>query len=180
MVFGCSLKHSGSNSHTRDWTDGPCTGIVESYPLDHQGGPLDVLYFSCKCCYTICILHLFVDHCIFKIFYKLIHEVLSHSFLLLISIIIIMRNCTTSASWFYSFCHLRMFGNFQLLVPPNNTAIDITANVSVPMLEYLQDQQWEMELLSHDSFRIAGSFHFYFRKSNFINLFGNHFSVPRD
>lgn len=41
-----------------------------------------------------------------------------------------------------------MFGNFQLLVPPKQYVIDITANVSVPMLGYLQDQQWEMELLS--------------------------------
>lgn len=73
-----------------------------------------------------------------------------------------------------------MLGNFQLLQPPDNTAVDITANVFVHMLECLQDLQWEMKLLSHDSFRIAGSFHFYFTKGNFINSFGNHFSVPRD
>lgn len=73
-----------------------------------------------------------------------------------------------------------MLGNFQLLQPPDNTAVDVTASVSARMLECLQDLQREMELLSDDSFSIAGSFHFYFRKGNFINSFGNHFSVPRD
>ena len=33
-----------------------------------------------------------------RLFYKLIHEILSHSLLLLISIIIIMHNSTTTAS----------------------------------------------------------------------------------
>ena len=31
--------HAESSSPTRDWTRAPGIGSVESYPLDHQGGP---------------------------------------------------------------------------------------------------------------------------------------------
>ena len=44
--FSCGMRtlscgmHVGSSSLTRGRTWAPCTGSVESYPLDHQGSPL--------------------------------------------------------------------------------------------------------------------------------------------
>ena len=38
-----SWQHVGSCSLTRDQTQAPCTGSVESQPLDHQGSPLTEL-----------------------------------------------------------------------------------------------------------------------------------------
>ena len=44
LVAACGLlscgMHVGSSFPTRDWTWFPCIGSTESYPLDHQGGPL--------------------------------------------------------------------------------------------------------------------------------------------
>ena len=37
-TLSCGL-HAGSSSPTRDQTQAPCIGRVESYPLDHQGNP---------------------------------------------------------------------------------------------------------------------------------------------
>ena len=46
LVAACGLlscgMHVGSNSPTRDQTQVPCTGSVESYPLDHQGSPANI------------------------------------------------------------------------------------------------------------------------------------------
>ena len=42
-LLGCGMQtlscgmHAGSSSLTRDQTQAPCIGSVESYPLDHQG-----------------------------------------------------------------------------------------------------------------------------------------------
>ena len=38
-VFGLSWCIWDLHYSTRDWTQGPCIGSVESYPLDHQGRP---------------------------------------------------------------------------------------------------------------------------------------------
>ena len=38
-AVSCSM-HVGSRSLTRDRTQAPCIGSVESYPLDHQGRPM--------------------------------------------------------------------------------------------------------------------------------------------
>ena len=45
-LLSCSM-HVGSSSLTRDRTQAPCIGSVESYPLDHQGSP-GPLSFSLK------------------------------------------------------------------------------------------------------------------------------------
>ena len=37
-TLSCGM-HVGSSSLTRDQTQAPCIGSVESYPLDHQGNP---------------------------------------------------------------------------------------------------------------------------------------------
>ena len=37
--------HAGSSSLTGDRTQAPYTGSVESYPLDHQGSPLNLNNF---------------------------------------------------------------------------------------------------------------------------------------
>ena len=43
LVAACGLlscgMHAGSSSPTREWTQAPCIGNAESYPLDHQGSP---------------------------------------------------------------------------------------------------------------------------------------------
>ena len=42
-IFSCGMRtpscgmHAGSSSLTRDRTQAPCTGSMDSYPLDHQG-----------------------------------------------------------------------------------------------------------------------------------------------
>ena len=33
------------SSPTRDWTSAPCSGTMESQPLDHQGSPFVILFF---------------------------------------------------------------------------------------------------------------------------------------
>ena len=38
QTLSCGM-HAGSSSLTRDRTQVPCIGSVESYPLDHQGSP---------------------------------------------------------------------------------------------------------------------------------------------
>ena len=40
-TLSCRM-HEGSSSPTRDRTRVPCIGSVESYPLDHQGSPLEL------------------------------------------------------------------------------------------------------------------------------------------
>ena len=40
--FSCGMN-AGSSSPTRDQTQAPCIGSAESYPLDHQGSPLNLL-----------------------------------------------------------------------------------------------------------------------------------------
>ena len=37
--------HAGSSSLTRNRTQAPCIGSMESYPLDHQGSP-EINYFK--------------------------------------------------------------------------------------------------------------------------------------
>ena len=37
-LLSCAM-HAGSSYPTREQTWAPCTGSVESYPLDHQGSP---------------------------------------------------------------------------------------------------------------------------------------------
>ena len=50
-IFSCGMRtfscgmHVGSSSQTRDQTQAPCTGSMESYPLDHQGSPWISLFF---------------------------------------------------------------------------------------------------------------------------------------
>ena len=41
-TLSCGM-HAGSSSPTRDWTQAPCIGSVESYPLDHQESSSSVL-----------------------------------------------------------------------------------------------------------------------------------------
>ena len=36
QTLSCGM-HVGFSSPTRDWTQAPCIGSMESYPLDHQG-----------------------------------------------------------------------------------------------------------------------------------------------
>ena len=45
------LQHSGATSLTRDQTLAPCTGRVESQPLDHQGSPRDDFSIPLPLCY---------------------------------------------------------------------------------------------------------------------------------
>ena len=40
-LLSCSM-HVGSSSPTRDWTQAPCIGTVDSYPLDHHGKSLSL------------------------------------------------------------------------------------------------------------------------------------------
>ena len=42
QTLSCGM-HAGSSSPTRGQTRAPCIGSVESYPLDHQGSPGNVL-----------------------------------------------------------------------------------------------------------------------------------------
>ena len=63
------LQHVGSNSPTRDRTWAPCTGSMESYPLDHQGSPtfaLTLVHFGSRSfmrnSYNI---HIYPIHCVF-------------------------------------------------------------------------------------------------------------------
>ena len=44
-TLSCSMR-VGSSSLTRDWTQAPCIGSAESYPLRHQGGPPGCLFFK--------------------------------------------------------------------------------------------------------------------------------------
>ena len=50
LVAACGLlscgMHAASSSPTRDRTQDPCSGSTESYPLDHQGGPLSSFIIS--------------------------------------------------------------------------------------------------------------------------------------
>ena len=54
QAFSCGMRtlscsmHVGSSSPTRDATQAPCIGSVESYPLDHQGSPQNYLLISIK------------------------------------------------------------------------------------------------------------------------------------
>ena len=41
-LLSCSM-HAGSSSLTRDQTWAPCIGSTESYPLDHQGSPSEIV-----------------------------------------------------------------------------------------------------------------------------------------
>ena len=41
-TLSCSM-HAGSSSLTRDQTWAPCIGSTESYPLDHQGSPYNLI-----------------------------------------------------------------------------------------------------------------------------------------
>ena len=48
--MGSHLLYVGFSSLTRDWTQVPCIGNSESYPLDHQGSP-HVLHFQIRLCW---------------------------------------------------------------------------------------------------------------------------------
>ena len=43
LTLSC-VTHVGSSSLTRAWTRAPCIGSAESYPLDHQGSPFNLLF----------------------------------------------------------------------------------------------------------------------------------------
>ena len=43
-LLSCGM-HAGSSSLIRDWTQAPCIGSVESYPVDHQGSPQHIVLF---------------------------------------------------------------------------------------------------------------------------------------
>ena len=48
-LFGCirsQLRHTGSSFLIGDQTQAPCIGRAESQPLDHQGSPSKILFFS--------------------------------------------------------------------------------------------------------------------------------------
>ena len=47
--LSCQVR---SHSLTRDWTQGPCIGVAESQPLDHQGVPRSSLYWTHLTCIT--------------------------------------------------------------------------------------------------------------------------------
>ena len=50
--------HAGSSSLTRDWTQAPCIGSAECYPLDHQGSPPSSVFL-------ISVIVLFIIVCLF-------------------------------------------------------------------------------------------------------------------
>ena len=56
ILFGCAgsqLQYLGSSSWTRDWTQAPCIGSMESYPLDDQAS-------APPCFLTLILFHSFV------------------------------------------------------------------------------------------------------------------------
>ena len=64
-TISCGM-HVGSSSPTRDRTQAPCIGSVESYPQDHQGSPLPIFklgclgfLFVCFLCGVLRVLHIF-------------------------------------------------------------------------------------------------------------------------
>ena len=56
-TLSCGM-HVGSSSSTRDRTWAPCTGSMESYPLDHQGSPKWVFHIWLLLCWDIFLLFL--------------------------------------------------------------------------------------------------------------------------
>ena len=52
--------HVGSSSLTRDRTQVPCIGSVESYPLRHQGSSLSIIFSRFNHVYHVLVLHSFL------------------------------------------------------------------------------------------------------------------------
>ena len=46
LVLPFGMQDFSSPTRTRDWTHAPCSGCMESLPLDHQGSPIESSYYS--------------------------------------------------------------------------------------------------------------------------------------